>query len=374
MADGALDIVRTEVRRMLESSQAYQGLDPDKRKEFAQNLVKVASYLSDDPGWLSTAAPLGVVAEGQDAVDDLKKRMAKGVNQAGKDFRAGAMREGTEAFEQLVDTVDFPAFVTGLIQGVFQSIVDASIQQMQAYGELLAATAKSVGEFANDHIPESQAREQIASRFPGSVKIERDANGSTRLAPTGDDADMGALQQMTNSKERIDLSSEEGERKFLTAARLELARQRQKMMAMMVMLGINRIIVTNGRINAKVIFDIKTEDLSTRRGQDSLDDQRSTEAGAAAAAWAPWGAGGGYARTSHKTRVRSSVDDYSSSKAQMKAQLSGEVRVDFRSETLPPEKLLDSLQMEQMTYLSQAQAPAQGGQRGAAQPAQGART
>jgi len=232
--------------------------------------------------------------------------------------------------------------------------VDASIQQMEAYGELLAATAKSVGQFADDHISDDQAREQVAQRFPSLVKLDRDDEGNRRLVPAGEDGegDNAALQQFARSNERVDLSSGDSERKFIAAAKLELARQRQKMMALMVMLGINRIVVTNGRINAKVIFDIKASDQAARKASASLDDRESSEKAGFATAALPWGAAGGVSHRKHTTTVRSAVDDTSESKAQMKAQLSGEVRVNFKSETLPPERMLDALQLEQMTYLT----------------------
>jgi len=38
-------------------------------------------------------------------------------------------------------SVDFPAFVGGPIQSVFHAIVNVSIQQMNAYGELLKSVA-----------------------------------------------------------------------------------------------------------------------------------------------------------------------------------------------------------------------------------------
>ena len=39
-----------------------------------------------------------------------------------------------------------------------------------------------------------------------------------------------------------------------------MARSRQQMLASMVMLGINRIVVTDGLINAKVVFDMRATD------------------------------------------------------------------------------------------------------------------
>lgn len=347
--------MRSEVRKVLDQSDAWKRLTSPERRAFASNMVKVASFLSEDPGWLDANAPPGTegMAVALGPVDDLKKRLAQKPGQVGAEFEAGAMRQGVEEFGNLVQTVDFPEFVSGLIQGVFQAIVDASIQQMEAYGELLAATAKTVDQFASDHISDDQAREHVASRFPSIVRIERSQDGGRQLAPANDDVeDTSALQQFARTNETIDFTDPEAERKFITAAKLEMARQRQKLMALMVMLGINRIVVTNGRINAKVVFDIRASDEARREARASLDDRASSESMIAATAALPWGGAGGYSRKKHMTTVKSSIDDTSESKAQMKAQLSGEVRVNFRSETLPPERMLDALQYEQMNYLA----------------------
>jgi len=369
LAAGEVDLVRSEVQRVLDQCPAWRRMEAPERKAFAENMLKVGHFLAKDPGWLDAALPTGAegladvegLAKTMAPVDELKGRLAKGPGQVGETFKAGAMRQGVQEFGNLVQTVDFPEFVSGLIHGVFQAIVDASIQQMQAFGELLAATAKSVGEFANDHISDDQVRQQIANRHPGLVKIERSSDGGTKLAPSGDDADMSALKQSAgaNSKETISITDDASEQKFVTAAKLEMARQRQKLMALMVMLGINRIVVTNGKINAKVVFHITASDYAKRMAKADLQDTSESESAAVATAALPWGAAGGYAAQKHKVTVRSSIDDTSESKAEMKARLSGEVTVNFKSETLPPERMLDALQLEQVNYLSQ---PGSGGQ------------
>lgn len=359
-----LDLVRHEVKQILGDSQGWKALDDSQRKAFAQNMVRVAHFLAKDPGWLDVPDPplAASLASSRDKppVEQLKERLAKKPGQVGAEFEAGAMKQGVEQFASLVKTVDFPAFVSGLIQGVFQAIVDASIQQMQAFGELLAATAKSVDQFASDHISDDQAREQVASRYPSLVKVERLPQGGTRLAQQEGAEDLSALQQMTGNRNRVSLDEPQSEQKLVLSAKLEMARQRQKMMAMMVMLGINRIIVTNGRINAKVIFDVEASDYAKRKASAGLKDDAESESGGFATAALPWGAAGGYTKSSHKTTVRSSIDDDSESKAQMKAQLTGEVNVNFRSETMPPERMLDALQYEQFNHMSQpGGAPAQ---------------
>jgi hypothetical protein len=115
----------------------------------------------------------------------------------------------------LVAKVDFPSFVQGLIQGTFQAIVDASIEQMDAYGKLIAEAAASVDQFAKDRITDDKARHvldspQAAGRLPGLKKARTPA-------------------------ERLRL------------ARRRQAADRQQLLATMVLMGINRIVVTDSR-------------------------------------------------------------------------------------------------------------------------------
>jgi hypothetical protein len=53
----------------------------------------------------------------------------------------------------VVTTRDLPVFVSELIQGVFESIVDPNIQQMEAFGNLLVEVARSVDQFVQDNRP-----------------------------------------------------------------------------------------------------------------------------------------------------------------------------------------------------------------------------
>ncbi|MCB9762531.1 MAG: hypothetical protein H6739_22220 [Alphaproteobacteria bacterium] len=347
-----LETVRSEVRSLLQRSEAFAQLPVERRRQLAHDLVKVGHYLAD-PTWLSqapapevsaqAAEPLAklreTIAEGQSAAD-VQKRLAKDPGQVGQDFKAGAVREGVDQFAEMVQAVDFPQFVSGLIQGVFQAVVDASIQQMEAYGELLSAVSKSVDQFANDHISDAQARDFIANRNPQSVQVVQGQDGLSRLQ-TRPDQDTDGLARQYNIQ-NLDLDDDEGEKRLVLAAKMEMARSRQQMMATMVLLGINRIVVTNGRINAKVVFDMRASDEATRVAKASMIDKQETQSQAAVAAWSPWAAGGASRSRKHMTTVTSSVDDTSESKAEVKAKLSGDVQLRFKSETFPLERLADA--------------------------------
>jgi hypothetical protein len=122
-----------------------------------------------------------------------------------------------------------------------------------------------------------------------------------------------------------------------------MARSRQQLLSSMVLLGINRIVVTDGAINAKVVFDLKASDQARRKARASLYDSQASmnrNTTAVGGNWG-WGAAGSVNENvqQHVTTVGSAVDETSESKAEVKAKLSGEVRVNFKSDYFPMEKL-----------------------------------
>jgi hypothetical protein len=344
-----LNAVRSEVRSLLEKSQAFGNLPPEDRKSMANAMVRVGQFLAD-PDWIDApVAPevkaLAEPGEDKDPVTSLKERLADKPGQVGDGFKAGGVREGVQQFGELVKKVDFPAFVSGLVNGVFKAVVDASMDQMKAYAELLSAVAKTVDQFAADNFTDAMARDHIKNRYPSAVRIETTEEGGSRLRPgtVTEGVDLAADFKMTKT---VDLDDDESELQLVTAAKLEMARSRQQLLATMVLLGINRIVITDGRINAKVVFDMRADDMARRKAHAQMNDEvrSSQETGAAAAAWSPWGGAGAYHRnqSSHVATVESAVDDTSQSSAEVKAQLTGDVQLRFKSETFPLERMVDA--------------------------------
>lgn len=351
MADAARDLatVRGEVRSLLEKSAAFHELAPEDRRAFANAMVRVGTYLAD-PAWLDQPARPEVVGlagpeeEKKDPVTSLKERLAEKPGQVGQEFEAGGVREGVQQFGELVKKVDFPAFVSGLVNGVFKAVVDASMEQMRAYGELLAATAKSVDDFAKDNITDGMARDHIKNRYPSAVQL--DTGSDTARLRMNPDAEGGVDLAREFNLKSVDLEDDASELALVNAAKLELARSRQQLLATMVLLGINRIVITDGRINAKVVFDMRADDTAQRRAQASLhDEQKSSNKNVSGGFFhMPWGGGGtvNVNEQSHVATVASAVDDTSESRAEVKAQLSGDVQLRFKSETFPLERMVDA--------------------------------
>ncbi len=366
--------VERQVRSLFSESNALRAMPPARQQEILRNTAEIVEALVQQrlgpapgadpyavgqntaptlPGLSPPGAP-GSSSEGPGGRTDLSQftggardrpEDTLAPTKAG-DFGTG-IATGVGQAGALLRQVNFTAFVGELIQGVFRAVVDASVQQMEAYAELVKSVTMSISEFRDQNVTENQARDHLANRYPNLMQISLQ-QGSPRLQvrPDADTDNLPDLATDLGLSEPISsLDDETLEEKLVPAARDEIARGRQQLLATMVMMGINRIVVTNGRINAKVIFDVKASDQARRDFEHKRNQTSASEAGAAATGWAPWGAAGGYARSSHKTTVQSALDETSESKATMKAQLSGEVRVNFRSETLSPDKMVDAMQM-----------------------------
>ena len=237
----ALALVRPRVRALLGSSPAFRALPEDKRRQVAHDTVRVAAYLADPDGLVS-------------------REFREPLLRAGSSSRAAGVRAirlghtldgGTTALDPLVHDVDFPDFVAALIHGVFNAMVGASIRQMEAYAKLIASVAASVDAFMADAISDRAARDSLAAEFP-----ELFCRAKGRKAALAWRADLGPGA-------RLRLQAALGPRRLGTdlrevvaATRRRLARNRQQTLATVVLMGINRIVVTDGKIAARISFDL----------------------------------------------------------------------------------------------------------------------
>lgn len=168
-AEGAvLPLIRERVKERLTPSKAFAQLPKERQSQIARDMTSIAAYLAEIPK--------------------------------------------TTAGERLVQQVDFPEFVANLIKGVFQAIVDLSIEQMDAYAKLVATVSKSLASFRDENISDQQARTLLTEQCRDCFKVRPPKPLSPKRRP---------------------------------------ATTRQQLLATMVIMGINRIVVTDGKIHAR---------------------------------------------------------------------------------------------------------------------------
>ena len=286
--------------------------------------------------------------------------------------------QGAAATGAYLQAVNFPSFVSQLIEGVFHSIVQASIEQMEAYGKLVQSVAMTLNQFRDENTTDNMGRDHLVEQFPDLFQIDIDTGEEgeqprVRLRDGVDeDRALSRVNQLPIDGGKIDsLDDDTIEERLVPAARTQLATSRQQLLATMVLMGINRIIVTDGRIAAKVMFDFQARDnfkwqnsatrfdygdqyKTTSEGEYDSGSEGSTytysksKDGAKDYDYkgASYYAKGQYRNTAEPVlKLASATQAATEAALQSKAQLAGSVEVNFKSETFPLERLADSFQI-----------------------------
>lgn len=233
----------------------------------------------------------------------------------------------------LSDEIDFVDFVAGLVHGTFDAIVDASIRQMESYADLVSAVAKTVDQFTEDNVTLNQARDWLVQQYPQDLVLDLNGAPQVRARPLqGDDEGntSSPIWLRDFDLEGQDLTDELIEELILPRARLKVGHSRQQTLATIVLLGLNRVVVKDGTVSARLRFRAAASDKA------KVDYAVSNDPGGGST----WGNRGASSYQSPSTKV-STVGVNVQSDAELKAELFGEVKINFASETLPLEKFAD---------------------------------
>lgn len=348
-----VETIHKQVARMLERSPGYRAMDAAQRADITRNTASIVEVLAarTRPGGQDPYAS---------ALEDSPAPASPPRWRPDERFQAEGIAAGVTQVGRMINEVDFPGFVASLVKGTFQAVVDASIQQMKAYGELVQSVAMSLNDFRDQNVSPDQGVQHLASKYPRHFQAAKSKDGASLQALVRDDADLDNLPDFVKDlgfpEPVSDIDDEEVIARLVDAARDDLARGRQQLLATTILMGINRIIVTDGKINAKLKFDFKASDTLARQG--TVDDYEThtlvyeQESGL--------GIGKAYARGRLELPVPikvSTTRGQSTAEIEASAKLSGEVNLNFRSETFPLERMMSS---EQLFHLNQAQAGPRG--------------
>lgn len=370
-----LDAARQQVRRLLENTDSFNRLSPEKREALAKGMVQIASYLAEPDGvrLKQQSAQVQALAGGAST----SKQAGSNVGQDGK-FVAQGAREGAAVAGALLESVNFTDFCAGLVNGVFHSIVQSSIEQMEAYAKLVADVSKSLNQFRDENTTQNQGRDHLVEQFPDVFQLSMDTgdfsfgdekpSGPRVTLKEGVDekAALARINQtlpLDKPAERLD--DELVEALLVPAARTQLASSRQQLLATTIMLGINRIVVTDGKISAKVMYDFQARDnMQFRKSAQQFDygdqyattstgDYESSSEGGERSSSYSKDAGyqstnrdaSYYSKGTYKTTAQPVLKMASASQTSIdaslttKASLAGTMEVNFKSDYLPLDKL-----------------------------------
>jgi hypothetical protein len=237
----------------------------------------------------------------------------------------------------LSDEINFPAFVASLVHGTYDAIVDATIRQMEAFAELVSAVAKDVDEFTRDNVTPNQARDWLVQQYPSDLslapasaenpepRVQRHPGKEDEEAP-GWLGDFGLDGQ--------DLTDDVIEDQLVPAARRRYGESRLRTLATMVLLGMNRVNVKDGTISARLRFRATAQDKA------KVDYAVSQDPATGGTTWGQRGS-----NYDQSSLMVSTVGVNVQADTELNAELFGEVKINFVSETLPLDKFIDSARL-----------------------------
>lgn len=233
----------------------------------------------------------------------------------------------------LSDEIDFPAFVASLVHGTFNAIVDSSIKQMESFADLVSAVSKPLDQFTQENVTAGQARAWMVEQYPRDVTLIAEA-GDYTLAPlmAPGSEDLPAPTWLADfGEDGNELSTEMLEETILPLARERLAQQRLSTLATMVLMGMQRVVIKDGTIGARLRFRAAAVDRA------AVQIATSNDPGTGGTTW------GARASEGAITKV-STVGVNAQSDSELKAELFGDVSINFASETLPLDRFVDEAQ------------------------------
>jgi hypothetical protein len=229
-----------------------------------------------------------------------------------------------------LEAVDFTGFVSKLITGTFRAIVDASAAQMKEYANLVSSIATTLEDFTGENVSLNQARDHLAQQYPQDLLLNLPAPGTQQqprvtVRPERQGESPDWLKKYNLAGE--ELSDELVEGPLLEAARKKVGEGRMSSLATMVLMGINRIVVNDGEVRAKLQFHAAAVDVQRADYQSQQGGLLNRDAGDAG---------------SMTQMMVSTLKANAQADSALKADLMGEVRVSFRTEVFPLERFADS--------------------------------
>lgn len=272
--------IRMAVRDVLERSPGFRDMPPGQRRALAQAMVRVSTLAAE------------LIAEEGQAEGEIERRAPArpapplATAQSAQPQFGEAARRIAGTTREVLNAVSFPRFVTDLINGVFKAMLDANSQQMHQYVQLLNAVSASAEGFERTQFGLHQVRQWVADHFPESIEYDapdpEDMPGPDKPMDADELADL--QEELANIKLRLrgggmpaeeeiratlgippeEAVSASNPEQLVPLARRYLARQRQQQLATMVMLGMQRIVIDSGRINASMRFHIDTRSAASQ--------------------------------------------------------------------------------------------------------------
>ncbi|NND03971.1 MAG: hypothetical protein HKN91_14415 [Acidimicrobiia bacterium] len=230
---------------------------------------------------------------------------------------------------EFIDQVDFPQFVKDLLEGVFDANLKVTIEQMQAYQDLLKTATQSLATFVQN-IDEAASFAYLAENSSDEFNFDfgdEDENGEAPPVLTDKDGNVVA----TGGE---DIGDNQLKARIMDS-KIKMAQEQRALLRETILMGVTRLVVEKGVVKASVLFDVKATEQIKKSDKAGISKSRAEtkEIRASSGLIGKIFGGGGASgtRTTRKSRISVSSAK-SQSDTQLAAKIAGSVEINFKSD------------------------------------------
>ena len=224
----------------------------------------------------------------------------------------------TAAFNELVDSVDFPQFVADLLKAVFNANLKVMKEQTDSYIKLMKEATKSTADFIkkiNDDDTFAKLAESKSDQY--NVTTEQQPDGQMKL-------------QLTNPQgDKLDPEDTEV-KKAILETKLNMAKEHRAALREVLLMGVTRLVVDKGTVEAGVEFMITANRKSTAMHQDQNINTTSVQMDYDPPLFGLFGGpSGSMSMTNTNIQVNTSQKEATDT---LSAKLTGKVNIQFKTD------------------------------------------
>jgi hypothetical protein len=296
-----LELAREKARKQLSSSKSFKAMPLADQQSIYTDIVQ------------NELNKINRIAKQQSVSRAFDNGPGSGMGFGGYD---PGFQNSIDGFEDLVDSVDFPKFVSDLLKAVFDANMDVMKKQTDAFIKLMKEATKSVAEFIKNVKPEA-AFIKLASDNKGEFNITSEKITN----PDGSTSDKMVLASPEGDP--VDMDDNEVKAKIMDAT-IMLAKEERAALREVLLMGVTRLIVEKGEIEAMVEFSVTAKRHSQKDKSNTNINEASISGGFGFLGW-----GGSGSETNTNINVNTSnktADD------NLTANLKGKVNIKFKTD------------------------------------------
>jgi hypothetical protein len=244
-------------------------------------------------------------------------------------FRNERIDQAGQLAGEFIESVNFPQFVKDLTLAVFRGNLEVQHAQTEDFIRLLKAATASLSNYVKE-VDDFSAMARLADSEPDRFQIA--------LPPMPDDDDEEEQKDaaptptlLDSQGNPVDLGDNQIKAKILDT-KVAMAQENRALLREILLLGVSRMIIRKGKIEAACVFDIKAKESMNRVGQrsnETVDSSGGNVGGGLNLGFLSFG--GGHSGTHRETEISVSSATGKTS-TDLSAKITGSVSLEIESD------------------------------------------